>query len=74
MRRGHDMDTTMTVRPHDWPRNARARVVDSIAQSASANAEGESNAMGADLKAAVMPTRELRVRGLVDGKMDVRVM
>jgi hypothetical protein len=56
-----------------------AWVVDIIApQTAPAKAGvgdgGGGDAMVADLKSAVMPTRELRVRGLVDGKIDVRVM
>jgi cytolysin-activating lysine-acyltransferase len=60
------------LRPQDWKSgdhaNAQAWVVDIIAPF------GGGDAMVADLKSAVMPTRELRVRGLVDGKIGVRVM
>jgi cytolysin-activating lysine-acyltransferase len=59
------------LRPQDWKSdnpNSQAWVVDIIAPF------GGGDAMVADLKSAVMPTRELRVRGLVDGKIGVRVM
>jgi cytolysin-activating lysine-acyltransferase len=56
------------LRPQDWKSGELAWVVDIIAPF------GGGDAMVADLKSAVMTTRELRVRGLVDGKIDVRVM
>jgi cytolysin-activating lysine-acyltransferase len=76
------------LRPTDWKSgehaNGQANSRDSGQASSQASGQawvvdiiapfGGGDAMVADLKAAVMPTRELRVRGLVNGKMAVRVM